>query len=268
MKEIGKLGLKNKTAPQNKMKRHCGESVPAIHKFKKKFHHADLSKQNPFPVNKILEADLEKAKFIYTGFFTGMSVEIFDDQMIRKIFDEGCYGKGSISRSAPKLFNNKYTNGENMINQRQYIKRQEWNEKFFNELNVSPEKVIVVPDEVNIERYMNDLKKSEQTQQVDDESLEKLDNPYVIPETLILFLEEAFFLHDTLKCLQIRDTTDAILQTSDILDMFCKINPNFMTNFVAYLYLKKKNWVIKSGMKFGGDYCEYAYFAVSSIDSF
>ncbi|XP_037710092.1 tRNA-splicing endonuclease subunit Sen2-1 isoform X4 [Drosophila subpulchrella] len=36
-----------------------------------------------------------------------------------------------------------------------------------------------------------------------------------------------------------------------------KLNERFVENLACYLYLKSKNWVIKSGIKFGGDFLIY-----------
>lgn len=72
-------------------------------------------------------------------------------------------------------------------------------------------------------------------------------------EKLLLFPEEAFFLSYFLKCLKIRKN-DLILTDEQCLEEFIKIHPGFVSSFVAYTHLRSLNWVIKSGIKFGGDF--------------
>lgn len=79
---------------------------------------------------------------------------------------------------------------------------------------------------------------------------------FKIEQSSVLFLEEAFFLHHTLKCLIIQDIDENEITTEDLWTSFCRLKENFVECFVAFLYLKSKNWVIKPGMKFGGDFCK------------
>jgi tRNA intron endonuclease, catalytic C-terminal domain/tRNA intron endonuclease, N-terminal domain len=207
------------------MKRNSDESGPTS--FKKKFRFTSLGQLAPFPVNAIpSETNLTST---CTGYFTGLSVEIFDPLTIQQIYQNGCYGKGSMSRSAPKSCNS--TSSMETISRQQHQRRQIWREKFFPDRSSRGE-VLIGTHGVG----------------------ECVDNLFPVPETLVLFLEEAFFLHDNLKFLEIRNLDDEPMTTDVILSRFCELSPNFLKNFAAYLYLKKKNWVIKSGIKFGGDF--------------
>ena len=75
-------------------------------------------------------------------------------------------------------------------------------------------------------------------------------------ESLLLFPEEAFFLQYFLNCLEIRRTDQSLMTDEECLLEFTRIHPQFLTYFAVYTYLRSKNWVIKSGIKFGGDYCK------------
>lgn len=75
-------------------------------------------------------------------------------------------------------------------------------------------------------------------------------------EKLLLFPEEAFFLCYSLNCLEIRRKDGSQMKHEECLVEFTKIHPQFITSFVVYTYLRSKNWVIKSGIKFGGDFCK------------
>ncbi|XP_053665129.1 tRNA-splicing endonuclease subunit Sen2 [Anopheles marshallii] len=76
-------------------------------------------------------------------------------------------------------------------------------------------------------------------------------------EPLCLFLEEAFFLMHTLGILHLKDLFDNTIRPLEAFEKFRKIKKNFLACYCAYLYLKSKNWVIKSGIKFGGDFVIY-----------
>lgn len=74
-------------------------------------------------------------------------------------------------------------------------------------------------------------------------------------QPIILFPEEAFFLHNHIKCLMVRDIDDKIISADDLWKKYCGIKENFVDCYVAYLYFKSKNWVVKVGTKFGGNFC-------------
>lgn len=80
-----------------------------------------------------------------------------------------------------------------------------------------------------------------------------------LKEDLSLFLEEAFFLHYSLKVLQILDEAGNNLTTENFLKDCLKVKPNFITCFVAYQYFRVKNWVVKDGINFGSDFCKYFF---------
>lgn len=77
-------------------------------------------------------------------------------------------------------------------------------------------------------------------------------------ETINLTLEEAFFLQYALGCLQVIDMsgTLTILQTWQ---KFCEAKSDFIESYIVYHYFRSKGWVVKSGHKFGGDFCKYLF---------
>lgn len=176
---------------------------------------------NPFPVDSISS----EPNYIFSGYFTGINVEIFDAESIKKIYENGCFGIGSKTQAAPKVL----WKGEIApvkVPQEIFDKKCEWREKIGGgDCNVDI--LIDGPDSLD---------------------------PFHIEETLVLTLEESFFLHSTLKCLSITDCTGRMMQTNEILTKFCKLKTHFWTHFVAYSYLRSKNWIVKCGLKFGGDF--------------
>jgi tRNA splicing endonuclease len=161
------------------------------------------------------------------GIFTGADVEIFNEQDCRSLFENGAFGLNPKPRQI-LMFNQQ----QNMkiLSDNEYMRKLEFKNKFGTE---------------------------------EDDELIQLENgevhpdPFKIPNSLVLSLEEAFFLHKILNCLEIRDIEDKILSTSGIWTKFCRLKENFVECFIAYLFLKSKNWVIKSGVKFGGDFRKF-----------
>ncbi|GFR50075.1 hypothetical protein Agub_g12219 [Astrephomene gubernaculifera] len=83
-----------------------------------------------------------------------------------------------------------------------------------------------------------------------------------------LTLEEAFFLHHVLRCLQVYElqpgsplpaTADHVRRLDDLgLWRACRrIRSNFVTSYVAYHHLKAKGWIPRSGLLYGVDYVVY-----------
>ncbi|KAH8246337.1 hypothetical protein KR038_000990, partial [Drosophila bunnanda] len=76
-------------------------------------------------------------------------------------------------------------------------------------------------------------------------------------ETLLLGLEESCFLAFYLEVLGIENLSGCAMDFQAFLTAAKQLNERFVENLACYLYLKSKNWVIKSGIKFGGDFLIY-----------
>jgi len=76
-------------------------------------------------------------------------------------------------------------------------------------------------------------------------------------ETLLLSLEESCFLAYYLNTLEITNLAGSSMDFQAFLEAAKKLNERFVENLACYLYLKSKNWVIKSGIKFGGDFRKF-----------
>lgn len=197
-----------------------------------KRHKKDLPESvfHPFPVDDIvLESDRN-----FSGYFTGINVEIFDAKSIKAIYENGSFGIGSKTQAAPKVLW-KGQIAPSKVQKKIYDKKCEWREQIGS--SETDTKII-------IDNQDNDHKDSVQ-------------DPFHIEETLVLTLEESLFLHATLKCLRILDVEGKEMLTNDILLKYCSIKPHFWTHFVAYSYLRSKNWIVKCGLKFGGDFRKY-----------
>lgn len=78
---------------------------------------------------------------------------------------------------------------------------------------------------------------------------------HFIDESLVLSLEESFFLQNALKCLEIRTLDEKkSLSANEFLSICCSLKKNFVMCYVAYHYYRSQEWIVKSGLKFGGDF--------------
>lgn len=75
-----------------------------------------------------------------------------------------------------------------------------------------------------------------------------------VEESLSLGLEEAFFLAYYLEVLKIYDLEHNEMDHLKYFKNCLKVNQFFLEFLASYLYLKSKGWVVKSGLKFGGNY--------------
>jgi len=88
-----------------------------------------------------------------------------------------------------------------------------------------------------------------------------------VHETLHLTLEEAFFLSFGLGCLQVFDLFGNCLSLDGMWQLFCKSQKDFIQKYVTYHYFRSKGWVVKPGIKFGGDFCKLNFY-MNSLNFF
>lgn len=224
-------------------------------------------KQNPFPVQNVSD---ENPKFI--GYFTGLSVEVFDEEAIQIIYDNGCYGIGSRTKATPRIFTTINVAKRKCDFSDEFDNRKKSNTVDCDKSNDEP-----ANDQSDFENVVRGLKVPKAVVDFDTEEQandDLLTAPVPKPildefpiekrekftESLSLFPEEAFFLHHSLKCLTIIDIFENVeLSTSAVLQKFCAIKSNFVTSFVAYQYYRSQNWVIKCGIKYAGDFRKHKY---------
>ena len=156
---------------------------------------------------------------ILIGYFTGYDVEVFDVKSF-KALQETTYGMNPKPRQM--MFHQEKLSKSTEAD---YKKRSIW-----------------------ISNPANDC---------DEPSTLDRDSPSDLSQSIVLFLEEAFFLSHQIECLEIRNLEDKIIPNEELWRRFSNIKETFVESYVSYLYLKSKNWVIKAGIKFGGDFREY-----------
>ncbi|XP_050347402.1 tRNA-splicing endonuclease subunit Sen2 isoform X2 [Nymphalis io] len=79
----------------------------------------------------------------------------------------------------------------------------------------------------------------------------------VLQEKLMLSLEEAFFLLYGLGCLQVINNENQILNIEECWKLFSESDRYFIEKYVVYHYFRSKGYIVKPGIKFGGDYVLY-----------
>jgi tRNA splicing endonuclease len=87
---------------------------------------------------------------------------------------------------------------------------------------------------------------------------------FPVHETSHLTLEEAFFVSFGLGCLQVIDLFGNCLSLAGMWQLFCKAQKDFVQKYVTYHYFRSKGWVVKPGVKFGGDFCKLEFYVTFS----
>lgn len=194
---------------------------------------------NPFPVNSI-GGDKK-----FRGIFTGLNVHIVDESSIQEIYANGCFGISSQTKTSPRQLTTDAIHTE-LANRTRYQRKLEWNAKYTNQNANKVRLKVLIDDSVLPVRNANNI---------DPDTVEIWDDPFPIEDTLALMLEEAFFLHFALDCLRIVNFDQTVEFTNDeVIQKFCDQNSRFVERYVAYQYYRSRNWIVKSGIKFGGDF--------------
>ncbi|KRT81387.1 hypothetical protein AMK59_5286 [Oryctes borbonicus] len=180
---------------------------------------------------------LSNMKRKISSHFDGFSVIIENADDMKSTYEKGFFGKANLSRSCPIIRQNE------VIRKRQYLRKCKWEDK--DNKNVKIKKVIVVPDsDTDDENYFINLKPE---YQIDRSG---------VKEKLCLSLVEAYYLAKDIGCLSVYEE-DALLDIRNIWGKFSKSDIHFIPNYITYNHFRRKGWVVKPGIKFGGDYILY-----------
>ncbi|EFN88436.1 tRNA-splicing endonuclease subunit Sen2 [Harpegnathos saltator] len=106
--------------------------------------------------------------------------------------------------------------------------------------------VLVLPDsDSETENYLQNIKP-------------KIENDgFPVREALHLTFEETFFLMFGLGCLQVVHFDGSLIDINNAWLYFCKEKTDFLQKYVVYHYYRSKGWIVKSGIKYGGDFLIY-----------
>ncbi|XP_050295882.1 tRNA-splicing endonuclease subunit Sen2 [Anthonomus grandis grandis] len=203
---------------------------------KRKKYYSPSGSNLPFPI--IFKKDGTLKKF--SAIFNGHSVVIKNPEDMKTLISMGNFGKSSLSRNYPQTLGSQKTK---FLRQRQFANKQTCINKINNKVTLH--KVIVIPDsDSDNDDYFNNLQP-------------KYEADYLpISETVMLGYEEAFFLENVVKCIEV-SYKDNKLTSEELWNLFLKVDPYFIQNYVVYYFYRSKNWVVKPGIKFGGDFIIY-----------
>ncbi|CAH2092938.1 unnamed protein product [Euphydryas editha] len=237
---------------------------------------------------------------VFTGHFNGICVEVRSLDEMALLHHMGCFGKGTASRSKPKVVQNDCS--PSIMRKRQFLKRSYWYKRFGKSQQSFDTDVFL--KEVNdlVSKIVHDCKKQVGKDVIDlvssdddiNEENEYLDTPHnfdtidkqnlavivpnsdsedenyfsnmrpkccvdkiVLQEKLMLTLEEAFFLLYGLGCLQVINNDNQILNIEECWTIFSESVQHFVEKYVVYHYFRSKGYIVKPGIKFGGDYLLY-----------
>ncbi|XP_028047203.1 tRNA-splicing endonuclease subunit Sen2 isoform X3 [Monomorium pharaonis] len=107
-------------------------------------------------------------------------------------------------------------------------------------------KLLVLPDsDSDTENYLKNIKP-----RIENEG-------FPVREALHLTFEETFFLLFGLGCLQLIHFDGSPVDINSAWLYFCKEKSDFIQKYVVYHYYRSKGWVVKPGIKYGGDFLLY-----------
>ncbi|KAK3923974.1 tRNA-splicing endonuclease subunit Sen2 [Frankliniella fusca] len=190
----------------------------------------------------------------FSGRFNGDCVEVSNAEDISSLYNMGFFGKGSLSRGCPRSA--RKANHPEIIRERQWKRRCEWSKKSQADENKdnqdgltsqdSPQVIVIADTETEEENFISQLQP-------------RLENDCgTHPEILNLLLEEALFLSYGLGCLYIFDVSgQKVLNHDEFWALCLEVDTRFIERYVTYHHFRSKGWVVKSGLKFAGDFLIY-----------
>uniref|UniRef100_A0A0A9WLE0 tRNA-splicing endonuclease subunit Sen2 n=3 Tax=Lygus hesperus TaxID=30085 RepID=A0A0A9WLE0_LYGHE len=248
----------------------------------------------------------DSASPVFKGCFNGYSVAVDNSEDMKMLYEMGNFGKGSLSRSFPNF--GRHKNGKPpVINETQWRRRKEWIEKLklvfgcqlpdsglnTNDNAIPESKTTGDGEAMEAECAGGEITTGCASQEDGNENsatwkdgdilvIADLDKTCLDPkprletelietvvEVLHLTLEEAFFLSYGLGCLEIFNLVDNELSPEELWQLFRKAQNDFVENYVAYHHYRAKGWIVKSGLKYGGNFLLYskgpAFFHASYI---
>lgn len=233
-------------------------------------------------------------RIVFTGHFNGFSVAVNSEDEMALLHQMGCFGKGSFSRSKPRThqhgmhimrrrqfvkrnyWHKKFTSTMDRSETDLFLSeakeimlkiKNDSKKKDVIDLVSSDEEIGEETDDVSVQEAYNLNAEKDMVVIVpnsdseDDDYFAKLKpkccvNKTIIPEKLMLTLQEAFFLSYGLGCLQVVNE-DKLLSIQQCWQLFLETDKNFTSKYVVYHYYRSKGYVVKPAIKFGGDYCKY-----------
>ncbi|CAL1277271.1 unnamed protein product [Larinioides sclopetarius] len=211
-----------------------------------------FKREYPFP---IITFDCEENEpdpswKIAEGYLQENCVLVHDEESMKNLYCRGFFGKGTLSKNAPKICFEKTTETEKQMQRSTsnspvddiiVVDSDDEGSQIDFQLNNDDEILISDSSDNDDCGKDNDLEKSSPEEK----------------ESLQLTFQEAFFLSYGLGCLIVKDK-DKLLNLSALWKKFCALTPsgNFPVMYTAYHHFRSKGWIVKNGLKFGTDYVD------------
>lgn len=190
----------------------------------------------------------QRAAIQLQGTFNGFCVLVEATEAAKEVLEASCFGKPNLARGYSFV-----KKSDEIVRKRQFEARK----RFFDK-NAKPEKVIVMPDsDSDDENYF--AKEIKPVYELDRSGLK---------ERIHLDLPEAYFLTKYTQLLAIHQN-GTLLNPEECWEKFCGEDKYFKQNYICYHHFRRKNWVVKPGIKYGGDFLLYkkgpAYYHASYV---
>jgi len=155
--------------------------------------------------------------------------------------------RDNITTSSPNTHDDKNSSEERKEEEESWkLNYYDFKSDCVNEDDNQHGKLLVLPDsDSDTENYLKNIKP-----RIEDEG-------FPVREALHLTFEETFFLLFGLGCLQVIHFDGSLLDINTAWLYFCKEKPDFLQKYVVYHYYRSKGWVVKPGIKYGGDFLLY-----------
>lgn len=169
------------------------------------------------------------------GKFNGFAVVVEATRKALHFLNAGAYGKANLSNRSCHAVQER-----DLVRRRQFENR----EKFFGEK--TKEKVIVMPDS---DSECEDYFEREVKPEYRTDASGFTERPCLDPA-------EAYYLCKYEKCLEIY-YEDKLLTTEECWRAFGSTDEYFLQNYICFHHFRRKRWIVKPAIKFGGDYLLY-----------
>lgn len=193
----------------------------------------------------------------FSGRFNHDCVEVVEAEDISTLYNMGFFGKGSLSRGCPRSA--RKVQQPETLRERQWKRRCEWS----SQQNIVSSQVPLKQEDERISEKEVEVIVIADTDTEGEDFISNL-SPRLEkdrdsrPEVLNLLLEESLFLSYGLGCLYISDLYgQKNLSISEFWNICLDSDKKFLQRYIAYHHFRSRGWVVKCGLKFGGDFLLY-----------
>ena len=221
------------------------------------------------------------------GLLWGGSIWVGNDQFIKALIENGCYGNSIMSRSvtaSSRKEREQLGTKESVYAVERKVVEKERKESLDEKLTKKEEKQIEdeekkeeknvkvlegrkeISDSPPRKKQKLDMASEDTPSSFDEQIYQSIDSSCntLTVEHLVsnmssylhLFPEEAFHLARN-SCLNIHDKEGSVISLEALQEQFEEKDNRFILKYIAYAYIRSKGWIPKCGLKFGVDFLLY-----------